>query len=85
MVSNIYLLSMWFIMEGNGMNYMKTFLLRLKCCPTKCVEKHLCNDWLAGTWFFTIATFLGVCGGIYESGYAISRDNGLEIYIWVTG
>jgi len=66
---------------------VKKFVLCTGCCSwwKNMVEKHLCNDWLAGTWFFAIATFLGVCGGIYESGYSISTNNGLEIYIWVTG
>ena len=39
----------------------------------------------SGTWFFLIATFLGVLACIYLYGYAVHDENDFEMFIWGTG
>jgi hypothetical protein len=54
------------------------------CCG---LNKHLSNDWLAGTWFFFWATFVITVGSIFMLVWTFKEGGGrnhLEVFDWVT-
>mmetsp|Transcript_18614 Transcript_18614/g.17942 ORF Transcript_18614/g.17942 Transcript_18614/m.17942 type:complete len:335 (-) Transcript_18614:446-1450(-) len=49
------------------------------------MNKHLCNDWLASTWFFFFATFIMVLGALGMLFVAVfGGGNELEIFDWAS-
>jgi len=46
------------------------------------IDKHICNDWLAGTWFFFYATLAWVVGSIYYLMRSVDLNNMEELLIW---
>lgn len=50
------------------------------CCSQNIVEKHLSNDWLAGTWIMLLVTAFGCCLVFLGAMYEIWKGNSLLIY-----
>ena len=51
------------------------------------INRHLSNDWLAGTWFFFWATLLMLGGSVFMLVYTLNDEGGknhLEIFDWAT-
>jgi len=51
------------------------------------INKHLSNDWLAGTWFFFWATLVMLGGSVFMLVYTLNDKGGknhLEIFDWAT-
>lgn len=56
-------------------------------CGEKCwIQKHLANDWLAGTWIFFYGTLVVCIGAIYLLIFTMrtNENNYLEIFDWAT-
>lgn len=58
-------------------------LCKSDCCG---LNKHLCNDWLAGMWVFFWGTFVLLAGNIFMLAYTMQNggQNHLEIFDWAT-
>ena len=63
-------------------------LARCLCCcfcSRRWLNKHLSNDWLAGTWFIFWATLFACFACFVLFIAAIAESKGLLIFVWGTG
>ncbi|CAK9252420.1 unnamed protein product [Sphagnum jensenii] len=50
-----------------------------------CFKRHVCTDWLIGSWIITIGCFLGVVGAICVMIYYIVHFDPRSVYDYATG
>lgn len=60
------------------------YLSRMVCGENCWIQKHLSNDWLAGTWIFFYGTLLLCIGSTAMLFIAVNDQNDLEIFDWAS-